>query len=40
MNIEWDRSVFQVGDATVEIIRERLIDDFYDDYDDFFEKFN
>ena len=36
MDIEWDRSVFQVGDATVEIIRERVEDD---DYDSFFQRF-
>lgn len=40
MDIEWDRQIFQVGDATVEVIRERLLDDFYDDYGDFFERFN
>jgi len=37
-DIEWERSVFNVGDAKVTVIREDVSDDFYDDYDDFFER--
>ena len=39
-DLEWDRSIFQVGGATVEIIREKLYNDDYDDYNDFFDRFN
>lgn len=40
IDLEWDRRVFQVGSATVGVIRERVCDDFYDDYSDFFDRFN
>jgi hypothetical protein len=39
-DLEWDRQIFNIGEARVEIVRERLIDDFYEDDNDFFDRFN